>query len=189
MSETDRPEARFPQIAATPYPWPFDGPWRASKTALLLVGWSEATIAALGAQTAAAVAAGLAAAMRAAGVAIVHVGTPHPAAWRDGDAMSPLAGGQAFFRTPLEALLRDRGVDNLIAAGLPTEGLLHASVRAANDMGFECLTVSDACHGTRPEFHDAQLRITTFGNGLFGGVAPVVALYAALRAAAPETSP
>jgi nicotinamidase-related amidase len=175
-------DLRFPQVASAPYPWPFDGPWRARETALLLIGWRPAAIAALGAEDAAAVASDLAADVRAGGVAVVHVGTSHPTAWRDGDGFVGLAGGQAFFRTPLEAILRNRGVRNLIAAGLPTEGLLHASVRAANDMGFECLTVSDACKGSRADFHEAQLRITIFGNGLFGAVASAASLREALRA-------
>ena len=80
-------------------------------------------------------------------------------------------GDNAFFGTDLEHELKARGIRNLLIAGLPTDGLVHASQRAANDIGFECLAVSDACWGTDLARHQAQLRITTFGNGLFGAVA------------------
>jgi hypothetical protein len=50
-------------------------------------------------------------------------------------------------------------------------------------MGFECLAVSDACQGTSEPRHTAQLRITTFGNGLFGTVAAAAAVHAALTKA------
>lgn len=91
-------------------------------------------------------------------------------------------GDNAFFTTGLEAWLRQRGIRNLVLAGLPTEGLLHATQRAANDMGFECIAISDACKGTTDARHAGQLRITAFGNGLFGTVAHSDQIIMALRA-------
>ncbi|HWU62356.1 MAG TPA: cysteine hydrolase [Ensifer sp.] len=93
-------------------------------------------------------------------------------------------GDNAFYSTGLEAWLRQRGIRNLVLAGLPTEGLLHATQRAANDMGFECIAVSDACKGTTAARHSGQLRITAFGNGLFGTVARSDQIIAALSASA-----
>ena len=74
-----------------------------------------------------------------------------------------------------------KGIRNLVLAGLPTEGLLHATQRAANDMGFECIAVSDACKGTTDQRHAGQLRITAFGNGLFGTVAKSDQIISALN--------
>jgi len=91
-------------------------------------------------------------------------------------------GDNAFYSTGLETWLRERGIRNLVLAGLPTEGLLHATQRAANDMGFECIAVSDACRGTTDARHSGQLRITAFGNGLFGTVARSDQIILALRA-------
>ena len=91
-------------------------------------------------------------------------------------------GDNAFYSTGLEARLRQRGIRNLLLVGLPTEGLLHATQRAANDMGFECIAVSDACKGTTEARHAGQLRITAFGNGLFGTVARSDQIIAALNA-------
>jgi nicotinamidase-related amidase len=91
-------------------------------------------------------------------------------------------GDNAFYRTGLAGTLRERNIRNLLLAGIPTDGVVHATMRAANDHGFECLAISDACCGTTAARHDAQLRITTFGNGLFGTVAPAAAVIAALSA-------
>jgi nicotinamidase-related amidase len=124
----------------------------------------------------------------------VEVGDPVFAArtpeWQLADALAlptdtPIfdhPGDNAFYSTGLEAWLRERGIRNLVLAGLPTEGLLHATQRTANDMGFECIAVSDACKGTTDARHAGQLRITAFGNGLFGTVATADQIIAALNA-------
>ncbi len=174
----------FPTIAANPYVWPFDGQWNAADTALLLLGFEESTVRNLGAQGELAVAMGLAGLVSSLGIAVL-------ASQRGADALvSELVvypseavqhrGDNAFFGTQLEADLRQRGIRNLLIAGLPTDGLVHATQRTANDMGFECLLVSDASKATSPARHTAQLRMTTFGNGLFGAVADSAAIHAAL---------
>jgi biuret amidohydrolase len=114
---------------------------------------------------------------------------PHTPEWQLAEALDLSAeapifdhpGDNAFYSTGLEAWLRERSIRNLVLAGLPTEGLLHATQRTANDMGFECIAVSDACKGTTEARHAGQLRITAFGNGLFGTVATSDQLIAALN--------
>jgi nicotinamidase-related amidase len=202
---------RFAPIAANPYLWPFDGEWSAADTALLLLGFQQAPVVTLDADAELSVALRLLDATSAHGVVTVvarrgygHeerplaarrrlLGDPIPergsAEWAfsarlslpaDAIVVDPV-GDNAFFGTGLEETLRQLGVRNLLVTGLPTEGLVHASQRAANDMGFECLTVADACKGTSSARHDAQLRITTFGNGLFGTVATSAEIHSALR--------
>jgi biuret amidohydrolase len=191
---------RFPPIAANPYSWPFDGEWGPSNTALLILGFQTGMVEALEARAETLVAAHLVAAAKAREVAVMAtrrgaspqtsemaarrvamgdvVEVPGTPGWQiepslglaTDDLVFDHSGDNAFFETGLEAQLRLKGVRNLVLAGLPTEGLLHATMRTANDMGFECLAVSDACKGTSDARHRAQLRITTFGNGLFGGV-------------------
>ncbi|HWU19060.1 MAG TPA: isochorismatase family protein [Devosia sp.] len=174
----------FPTIAANPYAWPFDGQWNGGDTALLLLGFQKSAVADLTAQNELAVAVSLADLARGLGIAVL-------ASQRGLEALvSELAmyrseavqhrGDNAFFGTQLEANLRRRGIRNLLIAGLPTDGLVHATQRTANDMGFECLLVSDASKATSPARHTAQLRMTTFGNGLFGAVADSAAILAAL---------
>lgn len=201
----------FAAVAANPYAWPFDGTWSAADTALLLLGFQQAPVATLDADAELSVALRLLAATSALGIATVAarrgygpeesplaarrrlLGDPIPergsSEWGfsarlrlPGDAIfvDP-AGDNAFFSTGLEETLRQRGIRNLLVTGLPTEGLVHATQRAANDKGFECLAVSDACKGTSVARHDAQLRITTFGNGLFGTVATSAEIHSALK--------
>jgi biuret amidohydrolase len=200
----------FGSVDARPYAWPFDGQWSADDSALLLLGLQQCAVDALQAREAVLAARQLLLLAHQCGMAIVaarreapDVALPQdavlapgelpvpPATWqwaRDialpDDAMIVThAGDNAFYRTGLEAALRAAGIRNLLIAGLPTDGLVHATQRAANDMGFECLAIADACAGTTPARHDAQLRITTFGNGLFGGVADLAAVRAALNPA------
>ncbi|WP_337270922.1 cysteine hydrolase family protein [Oryzifoliimicrobium ureilyticus] len=201
----------FKPVTAQPYAWPFDGCWSANDTVLFLLGFQHAAVAKLGAEAELATATDLLKTAMSHGLATVAVRRgygPHenPMAarrrilgdaipqygseeWRMDERLSlsaetiiiDIAGDNAFFDTGLEATLRQRGIRNLLITGLPTEGLVHATQRAANDMGFECLTVSDACKGTSSARHSAQLQITTFGNGLFGTVATSTDVHAALK--------
>lgn len=203
----------FGQIEAVPYHWPFDGYWSSADSALLLLGFQRGTISALSAAPAFTVALRLLAAARDRGLFVAAsrrvalpdgdmvarrrhtMGDVVPAEGSDDWAFPPQLvlphtalvidhpGDNAFYKTTLEKALKARGVRNLLIAGLPTEGLVHATQRTANDMGFECLAVSDACQGTSEPRHTAQLRITTFGNGLFGTVATAAAVHAALTKA------
>ena len=202
----------FPQIDAVPYAWPFDGRWTAEDTALLLLGFQAGTVASLGAEAETAVAARLAKAARTAGLAVIATrrgrGTIESAVARRraelGDRLQAVgapdwelarglalgkdaeiidhSGDNAFYGSNLEGLLRARGVSRLLIAGLPTEGLLHATMRTANDMGLEALAISDATKATTPERRIAQLRITAFGNGLFGAHAETAQVLRALGA-------
>ncbi|OQP86448.1 isochorismatase [Rhizobium rhizosphaerae] len=202
---------RLPALAAQPYAWPFDGRWSAADTALLILGFQTGPVQALSAEAELGVACRLVEAAAGLGMTIVAVrrghtdqespiarrrrdlGDPIPAQGSAGWALDArlalppaailidIAGDNAFFGTDLEERLRARGIRNLLVTGLPTEGLVHATQRAANDMGFECLAIADACKGTSPARHAAQLRITTFGNGLFGTVASAAEVLSALH--------
>ncbi|PZU88269.1 MAG: isochorismatase [Shinella sp.] len=201
----------FGSIAANPYSWPFDGQWTATDTALLLLGFQNGMIAELSATAELEAAASLLDAAKSAGMAVVaarrgadgaqdplaarrrllgdRVPDRHSPEWRISERLAlpedvilvDFGGDNAFIRTGLEDELLRRGVRNLIVAGLPTEGIVHATQRAANDMGFECIAVADGCKGTSDPRHTAQLRITTFGNGLFGAVAATADILAALK--------
>ncbi|HEY0120800.1 MAG TPA: cysteine hydrolase [Rhizobium sp.] len=206
---TDVKDAVFAPVSANPYTFPFDGNWSASDTAILLLGFQRGVIDALDARSELQVAIDLLEKAAALGVTIVACRrgygpeeTPIAARRRllgdlvpergspeweldqrivlpAGAIIVDPSGDNAFFATGLEETLRRCGVRNLLIAGLPTEGLVHASQRAANDMGFECLAVADACKGTSESSHSAQLRITTFGNGLFGTVAHAAEIHSA----------
>jgi len=197
---SDRGARTFRQIDAEPYSFPFDEHWSSADTALLLLGFQQGTISALSATPAFSTALDLLAVARDCGL---FVAASRRVVRRDRDDVVPVegsgdwafppefvlpdaalvvdhSGDNAFYGTSLEAELKARGIRNLLISGLPTEGLVHATQRTANDMGFECLAIVDACCGTSEMRHAAQLRITTFGNGLFGTVASAAAVTAAM---------
>jgi hypothetical protein len=70
----------------------------------------------------------------------------------------PVVRGRAangFDRTELDTMLRLARVDNLVFAGIATDVAVESTVRAASDLGYRTVVVSDACtadtdEGPRP---------------------------------------
>ncbi len=90
-------------------------------------------------------------------------------------------GKGAFYATDLEAILRGRGVTQLIVAGVTTEVCVHTTVREANDRGFECLVLEDGTASYFPEFHKTALAMVCAQDGIFGWVAPSALVINALQ--------
>ncbi|MCU0804074.1 MAG: cysteine hydrolase [Burkholderiales bacterium] len=69
------------------------------------------------------------------------------------DAVRPASGEpvvqknfpNAFRGTPLEAIVREKGVDSLLIAGAMSHMCIDATTRAAFDLGFACTVLDDAC--------------------------------------------
>ena len=59
-------------------------------------------------------------------------------------------------------------------------GCVHCTLREANDRGFECLLVADACASGDVEAHRAAVHMTTVEDGVFGAVAEADAVVSAL---------
>ena len=59
-----------------------------------------------------------------------------------------------FASTSLEALLRERGVEYLVIAGVSASGAVYQTATDAADRGFGVLVVSDACPGDTYAIHD-----------------------------------
>ncbi|NQW12499.1 MAG: cysteine hydrolase [Alphaproteobacteria bacterium] len=87
----------------------------------------------------------------------------------------------AFYRTDLDAILRDRGIDRLILFGVTTQCCVASTLREAVDRGFRCLTVEDACAATTPALHDAAISLIYGENNLFGWVSGTERVLAGLR--------
>ena len=61
-------------------------------------------------------------------------------------------GKGAFYATDLEAMLRGRGIAQLLVCGVTTEVCVNTTVREANDRGFDCLVLEDCTGSYFPEF-------------------------------------
>jgi biuret amidohydrolase len=88
-------------------------------------------------------------------------------------------GKGAFWATPLDEMLRGRGITHLILAGVTTEVCVQTTMREANDRGYECLLIEDATESYFPEFKRATLEMVRAQGALVGWTAPFAALAAA----------
>jgi len=99
-----------------------------------------------------------------------------------GEPIVDKPGKGAFHATDLDAMLKNRGIAQLIVCGVTTEVCVHTTVREANDRGYECVVVSDCVGSYFPEFHEIGLKMIAAQGGIFGWVASCEAVVAALAA-------
>ena len=99
-----------------------------------------------------------------------------------GEPVIDKPGKGAFYATDLDAMLKNRGIAQLIVCGVTTEVCVHTTVREANDRGYDCLVVEDCVGSYFPEFHRIGLAMIKAQGGIFGWVAPSEAVIAALPA-------
>ena len=97
-----------------------------------------------------------------------------------GEPVLDKPGKGAFYQTDLELMLRNRGIEALLVAGVTTEVCVHTTVREANDRGFRCVVLGDCCGSYFPEFHETGLRMIAAQGGIFGWVSDSGRLLAAL---------
>ena len=97
-----------------------------------------------------------------------------------GEVVLDKPGKGAFCATDMDLILRSKGIEALLVCGVTTEVCVNTTVREANDRGYRCVVVADACASYFPAFHEAALAMVKAQGGIFGWVAPSGAVLAAL---------
>jgi nicotinamidase-related amidase len=97
-----------------------------------------------------------------------------------GEIIIDKPGKGMFWATPIDEILRERGVTHLVFSGVTTEVCVQTSMREANDRGFECLLIEDATESYFPEFKAAAIEMLTAQGGIVGCSTPFLELERAL---------
>jgi biuret amidohydrolase len=87
-----------------------------------------------------------------------------------GEPVVDKPGKGAFFATDLDAILKSRGIMQLVVCGVTTEVCVNTTVREANDRGHDCLVLEDCVGSYFPEFQEMGLRMIKAQGGIFGWV-------------------
>lgn len=97
-----------------------------------------------------------------------------------GEVVIDKPGKGAFHATGFDAMLRDRGIQFLIFAGVTTEVCVQTTMREANDRGYDCLIATDATESYFPAFKAAAIEMITAQGGIVGWAAPTNEILEAL---------
>lgn len=90
-----------------------------------------------------------------------------------GEPIIDKPGKSAFAYTDFELILRNKGVRNLVVAGVTTDVCVSTTMREASDKGFECALVEDACASPDPSLHMSSVESVRMEGGVFGAVTKV----------------
>ena len=178
-------------VESRPYRWPWHGAFAPARTALLVV--VDGRAAPPNVMTMSTLLA-IAHSAAAAGVTIgelpdVTGGTILPDELRDFTLARPHLGG--FSGTDLDSVLRERRLTDLILAGFPFELGADTTMRQANDLGYECLALTNCCTGLASDTLAGAISSIQMSGGIFGAVAEstaVMKLFAHSQAAASPTA-
>ena len=89
----------------------------------------------------------------------------------DGEIVIEKPGKGAFYATPLGDILKEKGITQLVFAGVTTEVCVQTTMREANDRGYECLLVEEATESYFPEFKAAAIAMIRAQGAIVGWTA------------------
>jgi nicotinamidase-related amidase len=81
----------------------------------------------------------------------------------DGEIVIDKPGAGAFYATLLDHLLRLKKITHLVVTGVTTDVCVHATIREANDRGYECLLLEDATASYDASFTAAVIAMLRVG--------------------------
>ena len=64
----------------------------------------------------------------------------------------------AFHRTPLDTLLRDRGVTQIVLTGVATSAGVESTARSAHEHGYHVVLATDAMTDRDPDLHEHSVQ-------------------------------
>ena len=99
-----------------------------------------------------------------------------------GELVIDKPGKGAFYATSLSQWLDERGIRQLVFAGVTTEVCVQTTMREANDRGYQCLLAEDATESYFPEFKRAVLEMITAQGAIIGWTAETAHIVEALDA-------
>jgi nicotinamidase-related amidase len=88
-----------------------------------------------------------------------------------GEPVIDKPGKGAFHATGLDALLRGRGIGQLVFMGVTTEVCVQTTMREANDRGYDSLLVEDGTESYFPAFKQATLEMVRAQGAIVGWTA------------------
>ncbi|GJE29156.1 cysteine hydrolase family protein [Methylobacterium organophilum] len=97
-----------------------------------------------------------------------------------GEPVIDKPGKGAFYATDFAQVLESRAIETLIVCGVTTEVCVNTTVREANDRGYRCVVIGDACASYVPALHEAGLEMIRSQGGIFGWVSDSEKAVAAL---------
>ncbi|KNG83422.1 isochorismatase family hydrolase [Aspergillus nomiae NRRL 13137] len=90
-----------------------------------------------------------------------------------GEPVIDKPGRGAFAHTDFELLLRNKGIKNLVIAGVTTDVCVSTTMREANDRGFDCVILEDGTAASEPSLHVSTIESVKMEGGIFGAIAKV----------------
>lgn len=91
----------------------------------------------------------------------------------DGEIVIEKPGKGAFYATELGDLLENKGIKQLVFAGVTTEVCVQTTMREANDRGYECLLAEEATESYFPEFKAAAIDMIRAQGAIVGWTAHI----------------
>jgi nicotinamidase-related amidase len=76
---------------------------------------------------------------------------------QDGDIVLTHQRVGGFSTSQLDVILRSRGIDTVLFAGVATNASVESTARQASDLGYRTIVVADACSAADPGAHDAAI--------------------------------